>query len=117
LEVIDGQQRLKTLVKFVRNEFPLCKLQRMSSLNGKYFKQLTVEQQEKILREPIRSIEIDAGGNLDLRYEIFERLNRGSMPLNEQEIRNCVFRGPFNNLLVELERDSNWRKVKGGEKP
>lgn len=114
LEVIDGQQRLTTLVKFVRNEFALSKLQRMSSLNGKFFRDLTVEQQERILREPIRSIEIDAAGNTELRYEVFERLNRGSMALNEQELRNCVYRGPFNQLLAELEKDLAWRKVKGG---
>ena len=117
LEVIDGQQRLTTLVKFVRNEFSLCKLHRMSSLNGKLFKQLTQEQQEKILDEPIRTIVIDAAGNTELRYEVFERLNRGSMALNEQELRNCVYRGPFNDLLAELEKDSYWRKVKGGNVP
>jgi hypothetical protein len=92
-------------------------LQRMSSLNGKLFKELTKEQQEKILDEPIRTIVIDAAGNTELRYEIFERLNRGSMALNEQELRNCVYRGPFNDLLAELERDSYWRKVKGGSDP
>ena len=117
LEVIDGQQRLTTLVRFVRNEFALVKLLRMSSLNGKLFKQLTTEQQEKILDEPIRTIVIDAGNNSELRYEIFERLNRGSMALNEQELRNCVYRGPFNDLLAELERDPVWRKVKGGAEP
>lgn len=117
LEVIDGQQRLTTLVRFVRNEFALVKLLRMSSLNGKLFKQLTTEQQEKILDEPIRTIVIDAGNNSELRYEIFERLNRGSMALNEQELRNCVYRGPFNDLLAELEKDPYWRKVKGGTEP
>jgi hypothetical protein len=117
LEVIDGQQRLTTLVKFVRNQFALCKLLRLSSLNGKFFKELTAEQQGKILREPIRTIEIDAAGNTELRYEVFERLNRGSMALNEQELRNCVYRGPFNNLLAELEKDPYWRKVKGGDTP
>lgn len=117
LEVIDGQQRLTTLVRFVRNEFALVKLLRMSSLNGKLFKQLTTEQQEKILDEPIRTIVIDAGNNSELRYEIFERLNRGSMALNEQELRNCVYRGPFNDLLADLERDPYWRKVKGGAEP
>lgn len=116
-EVIDGQQRLTTLVKFVRNEFALCKLQRMSSLNDKFFKDLSPEQQEKILDEPIRTIVIDSAGNSDLRYEVFERLNRGSMVLNEQELRNCVYRGPFNDLLAELERDLVWRKVKGGAEP
>lgn len=117
LEVIDGQQRLTTLVKYVRNEFALCKLQRIGSLNGKLFKELTEDQQGKIIDEPIRTIVIDAAGNTELRYEVFERLNRGSMALNEQELRNCVFRGPFNDLLAELEKDSNWRKVKGGNVP
>jgi hypothetical protein len=60
---------------------------------------------------------IDAAKNSDLRYEVFERLNRGSMVLNEQELRNCVYRGPFNDLLAKLEEDSAWRKVKGGNVP
>ena len=101
LEVIDGQQRLTTLIKFVRNEFPLQRLQRMGSLNGKYFRDLSDEQQAKVLDAPIRSIVIDAGNNQNLRYEVFERLNRGSMGLNEQELRNCVYRGPFCDLLGE----------------
>jgi len=117
LEMIDGQQRLKTLVDFVSNKFPLRKLHSMASLNHKFFKDLTKSQQEKILDSPIRSIVIDAAGNTDLRYEVFERLNRGSMNLNEQELRNCVFRGTFNDLLAELERDPNWRKAKGGDTP
>lgn len=117
LEVIDGQQRLTTLVEFVSNKFPLRKLHRMSSLNHKFFKDLTKNQQEKILDTPIRSIVIDAGANTELRYEVFERLNRGSMTLNEQELRNCVYRGPFNDLLAELEKEMYWRKAKGGNAP
>jgi 5-methylcytosine-specific restriction endonuclease McrA len=117
LEVIDGQQRLTTLMRFVGNEFALRKLHSMSSLNGKFFKDLTTQEQEKILDEPIRTIVIDAADNTELRYEIFERLNRGSMALNEQEIRNCVYRGPFNELLAELEKEANWRKMKGGQAP
>ena len=117
LEVIDGQQRLTTLVNFVSNEFALRKLRSMASLNDKRFKELTKQQQEKILDTPIRSIVIDAAGNTELRYEVFERLNRGSMILNEQELRNCLYRGPFNDLLAELESDSYWRKAKGGVIP
>lgn len=117
LEMIDGQQRLTTLVNFVSNKFPLRKLHRMASLNHKFFKDLTKQQQEKILDTPIRSIVIDAGVNTELRYEVFERLNRGSMTLNEQELRNCVYRGPFNDLLAGLEQDNYWRKSKGGDGP
>jgi hypothetical protein len=116
-EVIDGQQRLTTFIRFVRNEFPLRKLQRLSSLNGKYFRDLSEDDQAKVLDAPIRTVAIDAGRNHHLRYEVFERLNRGSMALNEQELRNCVYRGPFCDLLAKLETDSSWRKVKGGDKP
>lgn len=117
IEVVDGQQRLTTLIRFVTNKFKLQKLQKLSSLNGKLFQELTEQDQEKITDAPIRSIVIDAGTNQDLRYEIFERLNRGAMALNEQEIRNCVYRGLFCDLLAELERDANWRKVKGDDSP
>ena len=102
LEVIDGQQRLTTLIRFVRNEFHLQRLQRLGNLNGKYFREMSDEQQAKVLDAPIRSIVIDAGNNQNLRYEVFERLNRGAMGLNEQELRNCVYRGPFCDLIGEL---------------
>jgi Protein of unknown function DUF262/HNH endonuclease len=117
LEVIDGQQRLTTLVDFVSNQFVLQRLARMPSLKGKAFRDLSREHQEKIKDTPIRTIVIDARRNAELRFEIFERLNRGSMTLNEQELRNCVYRGPFNGLLAELEKDEIWRKVKGGSDP
>jgi hypothetical protein len=117
LEVIDGQQRLTTMINFLSNKLPLQRLQRMASLNGMSFKELAEEHQTKILDAPIRSVVIDAGSNIDLRYEVFERLNRGSMALNEQELRNCVYRGPFNDLLRELELDSYWRKIRGTDTP
>lgn len=117
LEVIDGQQRLTTLIRFVRNDFPLERLQRRASLNSRRFRELPEPDQEKILDATIRSVVIDAGSNGNLRYEVFERLNRGSMALNEQELRNCAFRGPFCDMLAELEMDPYWRRIKGGEKP
>jgi hypothetical protein len=89
----------------------------MGSLNGKFFRDLNEEHQAKVMDAPIRSIVIDAGNNTNLRYEVFERLNRGAMGLNEQELRNCVYRGPFCDLLAELETDPIWRKIKGGDEP
>jgi hypothetical protein len=117
LEVIDGQQRLTTLVHFLDNKMPLQKLHRISSLNGKLFKDISDDQQEKILDSQIRSVVIDTGSSPDLRYEVFERLNRGSVALNEQELRNSIYRGPFRDLLSQLEKDSSWRKVKGSNEP
>jgi hypothetical protein len=113
IEVVDGQQRLTTLIRFVKNEFRLQKLQKLSSLNGMLFRELPDIDQEKIMDATIRSIVIDAGANHEIRYEIFERLNRGAIALNEQEIRNCAYRGNFCDLLGVLERESVWRRVRG----
>ena len=117
LEVIDGQQRLTTLFHFVEDQFALQKLERIESLNGLKFSQLSETQRDKILGSQIRSVVIETGTNDQMRYEVFERLNRGAMALNEQEIRNCVYRGVFCDLLAKLEKDQLWRKVKGGSEP
>jgi hypothetical protein len=65
----------------------------------------------------IGSIVIDAENNRTLRYGIVERLNRGAIGLNEQELRNGLNRGPFCDLLAELENVLAWgRQIKGAEK-
>jgi hypothetical protein len=44
-------------------------------------------------------------------FTIFHRLNTGAMKLNNQEIRNCIYSGPFNNLLKELNGNQQWMKL------
>jgi hypothetical protein len=117
LEVVDGQQRLTTIINFVSGKFKLEKLRKLANLNGKYFKDLDDSSQRKIHQFTLISFVVKAGNNDDLRYEIFERLNRGAVALKPQEIRNCVYRGPFCDLLAVLEKSKEWRKVKGGDKP
>jgi hypothetical protein len=50
-------------------------------------------------------------------YLLFERLNTGGTLLHPQEIRACVYHGPFNELLAELNHDRHWRHVYGPESP
>ena len=45
------------------------------------------------------------GNSLDLRAQVFERLNTGGERLNPQELRNSLHSGPFNQMLIELSRD------------
>jgi uncharacterized protein DUF262 len=63
LEVMNGQQRLTTLIDFVSNKFNLQQLSNMPSLNGKTFRD--PERQEKIKDTAIRTAVIDAGKNTD----------------------------------------------------
>jgi hypothetical protein len=52
-----------------------------------------------------------------LRFQIFERLNTGAMPLNAQELRNCIFRGPYNDLLHDLSCDPDYMAIMGFKGP
>ena len=53
--------------------------------------------------EPEFVVRILKESHKDIKFDIFERLNRGSVKLNEQELRNCIYRGSFNDLLKEEE--------------
>jgi hypothetical protein len=46
-------------------------------------------------------------------FQVFERINTSGKALNAQEIRNCVYQGNCNSLLIELNEDSNWRYYVG----
>jgi hypothetical protein len=116
--VIDGQQRLLTLFGFIEGKFPrdqrafrLTKLKILKDLNGKTFEKLDQEYQRKIQRYNIQIIKISSESDANVKFEIFERLNSGSVSLNAQELRNCVYRGRFNELLRELAQNQSFRKA------
>lgn len=122
VSVIDGQQRLTSIFAFIddrwTNEkngnissFKLSGLKVLSDLNGKSFKDLNEENQNKILYTSVRVVTIKKESNPDLKFEIFERLNTGSTPLNEDEIRNTVYRGSFIDMLAELEEDKIFNEL------
>jgi hypothetical protein len=50
---------------------------------------------------------------MEYLFMIFHRLNTGNTGLNNQEIRNCIFSGPFNDLLQILDHDPNWLSING----
>jgi len=99
--VIDGQQRMTSFVKFLKNEFKLKKLEEFSDLNGLYFKDLDKSIQRTIKNTSLNTI-ILTKESQDLKYEIFARLNQGSVALTKQELRNCIYRGTFNNMLEDI---------------
>jgi len=108
LSTIDGQQRLSAFFKFIRGKYALKGLEYHSELNGKHFKELDKTLQEKIKDTKIRTIVIKKESDADLKYQIFERLNTGTVALVEQEIRNCVFRGKYNDTLKQLANNKEY---------
>lgn len=115
--VIDGQQRLRSFFRFLNNEFKLRGLSVLSELNGKHFKDLDKEKQRKIEDTTLRVIEIRKESHSDVKFEIFERLNVGAVKLNDQELRNCMYRGRYNNLIKELAEDKNFLFLLGLKEP
>ena len=98
-EVIDGLQRLTSVFKFFKNEFALTGLEILSNLNGLKFDTLDTKLQSKLEACVLRTFEIAQSTPKDLMFIIFERLNTGGVPLNEMEIRNCLYRGKLNDLI------------------
>lgn len=117
INVIDGQQRLTSIFSFLSGNYPdgkefkLTGLQVLTDLKGKSFKDLDESTQNKICDYSIRTITFSAYSDPDLQYEIFTRLNTGSVALNTQELRNCVYRGEFNEFIKELATDKDFLKL------
>lgn len=109
-EVVDGQQRITTFHDFYFNKFKLTGLELLSDLNGKSYQDLPekpIDLKHVFKTQSIRVIKIQKESDPDMKFDIFERLNRGSVKLNEQELRNCIYRGNFNDLLKELAEDND----------
>lgn len=121
--VIDGQQRLKSFFSFIDGAFPdgtdfkLTGLKVFRELNGTKYRTLTDDLQDIIRYFKIRTITFKKDSDKNLKFEIFERLNTGSVSLNDQELRNCIYRGSFNLLLKELSTDTDFTFLLGLKKP
>lgn len=110
LSVIDGQQRITSFIKFLSNEFALKDLEEITELNGKKFKDLEKPIQKKLKNSKIHAITLLKASE-ELKYDIFERLNLGSEKLKPQELRNCIYRGPFNDMLEEVAKNNSYLPV------
>ena len=100
-EIVDGLQRLSTILSFFgmlkhtpeKNDWTLEAGDVVGELVGLKVSDLPVKYQLNIKRSVCRIEVIKWDSNYDLRYELFNRLNTGGSPLTDQEIRNCIFRG------------------------
>lgn len=126
LLIIDGYQRLMTVRDYVKGIFSkdgkVFKLSRTEKVHskwrGKAFAELEDEEQRRIRNTTIHAIifmqRSPLVGDTSL-YQVFERINSSGRTLLPQEIRNCVYQGPFNSLLLKLNENASWRRLFGKE--
>lgn len=100
-EVLDGQQRITSIGRFVTNKFAI-----MDDGNPKYFDSLPADQQAKIRDSKLLIYECE-GTETEIK-QWFETINIAGVPLNSQELLNAIYSGPFVTLAkAEFSNSQN----------
>jgi hypothetical protein len=121
-EIVDGVQRLGTLAHFLGtaellkkierpNPLQIYDLEKLTALNGLRHDPLPKSIQLLFATRPMRVTVLNDKSDLNVRFDLFERLNTGGISLTNQEIRNCVFRGPFNADIKRLATNKDFLAV------
>lgn len=103
--VIDGLQRLNSLKNYYADEFGLKKLEIIKEFSDpKPLKYSELSPKAKSLLDNglMRVVVIKKDSHKDIKFDIFMRLNKGSVILNNQELRNCLYRGNLNNAIKKI---------------
>jgi hypothetical protein len=109
-EVVDGRQRLDTLRGFLENGFALTGLEYWNELNGHRYNELPDIIKKGLLRRSLPAIVLLAetrspeDDDFDVRRVLFDRLNTGGEKLSPQELRNALYPGSFNKMLIQIAR-------------
>lgn len=115
--VIDGLQRLYSLKRFFDGKFKLSGLEILSDLNKSDINTLNPKALRMLKNGLLRVIMITHDSNEEIKYDVFMRLNTGSVHLTEQELRNCLYRGNLNKFLKEVVQNGIWLKLMGLREP
>lgn len=119
-EVIDGLQRVTTIVRFVEpniaiidgnelGELRLKNMEKIPSLNGATYEDMPGNLQLHFSTRPIRITVLNDQSDYQVRFDLFERLNTGGITLHDQEIRNCVFQGRFSDFIKECAKNAHFQ--------
>jgi hypothetical protein len=122
-EVVDGLQRISTLIHFAsesdeqlkeidkENNLVLTGLIKLSEFNGLTFRALPSPVQMAFTKRGVGVTALSDKSDPQARFDTFERLNRGSVELSPQEVRACIYQGSFNDLLRELAKYPNFNSL------
>lgn len=108
LEIIDGAQRVQTLEAFVNNDLVLDELEKLPALNDFRFVDLPEPQQRKFNNKALRMIVLDESTAVDVRMDIFDRINTSSLSAKPSEIRKGAFGGPFYKVIQDCAKNATF---------
>lgn len=111
LEIVDGSQRIRTLVRYVEDDLKLMDLELLPTLNGFFFSDLPPERQRRFLRKTLRMIELTRMMDEEARRQLFDRLNTGGVQLENMEQRFGSRSGVFLNFIKEQSAKEQFRRL------
>ncbi|MFE0272003.1 DUF262 domain-containing protein [Streptomyces sp. NPDC058992] len=122
-EVVDGLQRISTLIHFAsdseaqlaeinkRSPLALRELKKLDQFNGQTYEDLPPSIKFAFTKRGLGVTALSDKSDPQIRFDTFERLNRGSVELSKQEVRACIYEGSFNKLIRELAESEKFRKL------
>lgn len=113
MQVVDGRQRLSTLNEFLSNKFKLGSLKILNDLNKKFFNDLSEQEKTKIEEYQIDVYVITPPTPEKIKYDIFDRVNRGGTRLNNQEIRNALYNGVATEIINKMCEFQSFKNATG----
>ncbi len=99
--IVDGLQRIHTIHRFVTNKYRLTTLEYRTEFDGYYHRDLPRAMQRRISETQLHINIIELGTPEEVMFNIFHRINTGGKPLNGQEIRHALHRGPTCRKLLK----------------
>jgi hypothetical protein len=105
--VVDGKQRLLTVIEFVKDEFAISEKYSEREYANKYFSELPDKTKTDFWGYKFTIENIKDTSREDLN-QCFDRLNRNVARLNAQELRHARYEGAFITLVSQLADDPFW---------
>lgn len=111
-EIIDGAQRTQTLEAFMNNDFKLIELKKLKSINGFTYDDIPEYFMKKFDKTNIRVVALSDETTLDIRQEIFTRINTSGVSANAIEVRRGRFmETPFMDFIRQCADDKLFAKL------
>lgn len=107
-EIIDGAQRMQTIVEFYNNKLRLSGMEKLTALNGFSFQDLSEVQQRKFLNKSLRIIVLEEDTPANSRQDLFYRINTTGMKANDSEVRRGSYPGPFTTFIESCSKDKTF---------
>lgn len=108
--IVDGQQRLRAVLEYLNDSYGI-NIQDSPMFNGAKFSELTPDQKRTFFKYPFIVRIIPDISDEEIR-EIFKRLNKNVVSLNEQELRKAAYSGDFIKLISKLSENDFWSKLR-----